>query len=633
MNTFFKMLPGYFRFLLGHYLLGVFYLFLFRVILFFSHNIDHPIADKSWSLISKAFLIGLQFDTTVMGYILALPMLVLAIASFFTYNNRIVKVVHVYILSLISLAFLIAAADIPYFNYNFSRLTAVIFKWASDFGIVSTMILQEPTYLIYALAFVVLYISYVLWAKKILKSQQKPMAKSKLFGKIGFAILGLFLILFAMRGRVDSPIRINHAFFCNNAFYNQLGLNAPFSLLKSLKQSGDIKIISDEEAVANVKQYLNLNSTEKPNWLAREIEPSDTILEKNIVLVLMESMSAQKMAQFGNKENITPFLDSLASQSLNFTNIYSAGYHTCNGIFSTLYSYPTVLRERPMNALKINHYNSVPEVLQKNNYYTIYFTTHSETFDNVGGFLPANNFNKIVSQKDYDPNKVQNAFGVPDHILFEYALDEINTLAKKDQPFFATIMTVSDHGPYIIPEGIAFKPKTNDMKKMIVEYADWSLKQFMTGAKKTEWFKNTLFVFVADHGMVVGEIVYDPPLSLHHIPLIFYSPDSTLVQPETNHSLGTQMDVLPTTIGMLGFGYTNQTFGVDLYKEKRPYSYFSSDDKLGCIDHEYYYVYRVNGQEGLYKYKEFNPENLISLYPEKAAEMKKYVVSMTQAGK
>jgi len=374
-------------------------------------------------------------------------------------------------------------------------------------------------------------------------------------------------VFFALRGRVDSPIRINHSFFCDNSFYNQLGLNPTFVLLKSLKQNQEISIIDNNDALENVKAQLSLQEDLGLNSpLARKVITTDSLLKKNVVLVIMESMSANKLERFGNKENLTPYFDELAKKSLCFDNMYSAGFHTCNGIFSTLYSHPTVLRERPMTALNIGYFNSLPRVFKDHGYSNLFFTAGNENFDNVGAFVRQNDIPTVISGKNYDPKFLHSSFGVPDHILFDYTLEHLD---QHTEPFFSTVMTVSDHGPYIVPEGTEFSTKQIDIKKQVVEYADWSIHRFLEMAKTKEWYKNTLFVFVADHGVVMGDITYEIPLSLHHIPLLIFSDDPTLVTPQRITNYATQMDVLPTIAGLLNFNYTNNTFGQDLLKEKR----------------------------------------------------------------
>ncbi len=628
-------LPKYIKFLLAHYAVGILLFFLFRVLLYLTFTTEHStnVIDESESaLLVKSFLIGVQYDSVIMGYILAIPTLLLIIFYFIKPKANIYRYLNLYIYLLIFIAFYFSSADIPYFNFNFARISAVVLEQTKNASTTFKMIIEEPRFAIYILVWFIFFAIYVYLLNTITKkiTQQKESTSSKLT-KVGFSFIALFLIFFAIRGRIDSPIRINHSFFCNNSFYNQLGLNPTFVLIKSYLQDQSIKILDDEVALKNVQQQLGIQQTlDDISPLARKIKAEEAPNKKNVVLVLMESMSANKLTRYGNPNKLTPFLDSLANQSLTFDNMYSAGFHTCNGIFSTLYSYPSVLRERPMSAMTINYYQSLPSVFKNYGYENIFFLTSNETFDNVGAFVTQNDFEKIVSQKDFDPKYIQSSFGVPDHVMFDYSFEHLN---KAKKPFFATFLTISDHGPYIIPKGIDFTPKQNDIKKQIVEYADWSLKHFMEQAKQQDWYNNTIFVFIADHGVVMGEVNYSPPLSLHHIPLIIYSPDSTVISPKSLNNFAIQPDVLPTVAGLLNFSYINRTFGIDLLKKQRSYSVFSSDDKLCCIDSNYYYVYHKGGREVLYNLKEKTPQNRIKEHPQVAEKMKDYLISIMQTTK
>ena len=628
-------IPKYIKFLLAHYVVGIILFFLFRVLLYLTFTAEHStnvMNESESALLIKSFLIGVQYDSVILGYILALPTLILTFLYYIKPKADIYKYLNLFIYLLIFIAFYFSSADIPYFNFNFARISAVVFEQTKNASTTLKMIIEEPRFSIYIIVWIIFFAVYVYIlnriTQKIILQKETKLPTQK---KAGFTFLALFLIFFAIRGRIDSPIRINHSFFCNNSFYNQLGLNPTFVLIKSYLQDQSIKIMKNETALKKVQQQLGIQQNlDDISPLARKVQSNETPLKKNVVLVLMESMSANKLSRYGNKDRLTPFLDSLASRSMCFDNMYSAGFHTCNGIFSTLYSYPSVLRERPMSALHINYYQSLPNVFKNYGYENIFFLTSNETFDNVGAFVSSNDFDKIVSQKDYDPKYVQSSFGVPDHVMFDYSFEHLNKVQK---PFFATFLTISDHGPYIIPKGIDFTPKQSDIKKQIVEYADWSLQHFMEQAKQQDWYKNTIFVFIADHGVVMGEVNYSPPLSLHHIPLIIYAPDSNIIQPKALKQFAIQPDVLPTVAGLLNFSYINRTFGIDLMKQQRPYSIFSSDDKLCCIDSNYYYIYRKNGGEVLYDLKDKQPLNKIKEHPKVAKKMKEYLISNMQTTK
>ncbi len=284
-----------------------------------------------------------------MGYILAFPLIFLEAFSFSRFRNKSIRIVNYLLLALIFIAFFISSVDIPYFNYNFARLSAVIFEWASDTSMIISMIIEEPSYIIYTGVFVLFFALYSYLSfkasRRLSESEIKIINTKTISINIISFLLATFFVFFAMRGRTDSPIRINHAFFSNNSFYNQLGLNPVFTLLKSAKQNSSIKVIDDKKAIENTQSYLGITNSQHPNFpLSRTLQNDSSIKSPNIVMVIMESMSANKLTQFGNREGLTPFLDSLATKSINFKNIYSAGRHTCDGIFASLYSYPAVLR-------------------------------------------------------------------------------------------------------------------------------------------------------------------------------------------------------------------------------------------------------------------------------------------------
>ncbi|MBK6566654.1 MAG: sulfatase-like hydrolase/transferase [Saprospiraceae bacterium] len=156
--------------------------------------------------------------------------------------------------------------------------------------------------------------------------------------------------------------------------------------------------------------------------------------------------------------------------------------------------------------------------LKKYDYSSIYFTTHDGQFDNVEGFLKANDCEQVISKDDYPSEKIKTTLGVPDDYMFEYSIPLLNELHAKNKPFVAAYMTTSDHGPYYIPE--YFTPKNKDIKKQIVEYADFSLRKMISLSSKQKWFDNTIFVFVADHGSPLDSD-YEMSLDYHHSPLLF----------------------------------------------------------------------------------------------------------------
>ena len=531
---------------------------------------------------------------------------------------------------------LVCAANIPYFDIFFKNINASIWNWIDEPAFVTEMILKESSFFIYLIVYLIinflfcflLYKVYKYFWGKVQNANRIFNLQNSLYSFLmGILFLGACFI--GGRGRVEmkSPIRIGTAYFSNNAFFNQLGLNPNFVIINTSlemikNKSKEIRFMDNQEAIHNVKQYLNITSENPNSPIARIIPANDSIRNKNIVLILMEGMNTYYF-QYDSIETKVPFLKNLLAKSTYFPNFYSAGVHTCNGIYSSLISYPALLMQHPMKSGEMLLYGSMPSVLKDNGYRNIYFSTHDDQFDNVGGFLMANQFDQIISQKDYPNKEVLSNLGVPDDYMFRFSIDR---LKKVSEPFFATFLTASNHAPYIIPS--YFTPLSEKIEEQIIEYSDWAIKQFFELAENESWYDNTIFVLTGDHGSSRGEHLYDASLSFYNIPFIIYEADKN--EAIIIDNLGGQIDIFPTIMGIFGLEYRNNTFGVDIINEKRPYMFFASDNTFSCIDHEWYYVNRIGGHESLYRLADRNGVDLIALYPEIASEMKKYAASMMQ---
>lgn len=609
------------------YFTAIFIFFIFRVILFVTEIHRVSLADDGFVMIVLAFLMGVRFDTVITSYILALPLLILFLFDFFKIQHRFVSYfVFVFVFTFFSIAFIISMADIPYFHQFFSRFSVAAFEWMDTPDIVFKMILQEPTYFLYAVpAIIAIFIFYKIVKKVIFNNK---ISQQKIFIKIIIFLFAIVLVVLGTRGRFarKSPIRVGTAYFCNNSFLNQLGLNPSFTLLHSYLEKNKsknkiIKLIDSNIAQKNVQKYIGIKKTNYDSPIARMVKTNIIAKNKpNIVVVIMESMSAAKMKRHGNKKNLTPFLDELSQKSIYFENIYTAGKHTFNGVFGTLFSFPALFHQHPMKQ-EMRKYNNIGYVLKRKGYHTIYFTTHDGQFDNVEGFLLNNDFKQVISQKNYPAKEVKTALGVPDDYMFRFSIPVLN---KIQEPFFAAFMTVSDHGPFYIPD--YFSPTENEMKNKIVQYADWSLKTFMELAQKQNWYKNTIFVFIADHGAPITT-TYDISLDYHHSPLIIYQPNK---KAKLIKDIGGQIDVFPTLMGMLNFPYINNTMGIDLLKEKREYIVINDDDQIGVLDNQFLFIFDREGKRKLYKYRDHDKTNYVEQLPEKAKEMETYGKSMMQ---
>lgn len=613
------------------YLVALLIFSMFRVALF---SIEIRRVDNSNDIydIFLAFLMGVRFDIVVSGYILALPYVILAISSFFNnWTDKTIKIIYHFVSILFALSFLVCTIDIPYFKQFFSRFSITAFEWADNPVFVMKMIGEEPSYWLFLLPYIVV----VYFTRRAMKRFFEGLAigniSPNLLNIVGYVLFGGLMFL-GIRGRLDekSPIRIGTAYFSNNPFLNQLGLNPNFTLLRSYldsqkEENREIRLMDDAEALSNMQKYLGTDST----TLVRKIGFDSIHTKKlNVVLIIMESMSAAWMKRHGSELNNTPFLDSISQTGYYFENAYTAGIHTHNGIFSTLFSYPALFRQQAMKESSIANYGGIFNALKTHGYSTIYFTTHDGQFDNIAGFLRANGCERVVSKSDYPSDKVKTTLGVPDDYMFEHSIPILTEFHNQQKPFIAAFMTASNHKPYYIPD--YFKPSPQkELAHQMVEYSDFALKKFLQLASKEAWYKNTLFVFIADHGAPLDG-TYEMSMAYNHTPLIFYAP-GIIDEPKTFTKMAGQIDVFPTIMGLLQLPYENATLGIDLLRESRPYIYFNADDKYGVMDEDWFLIVRNDGSRNLYKYKALDGLDYAASEGKVVRDMDKYARSNLQA--
>ena len=313
----------------------------------------------------------------------------------------------------------------------------------------------------------------------------------------------------------------------------------------------------------------------------RQIVSSGPEKKPNVVLVMMESMSAEFLKAFGNTSGITPNLDHLAKSGLLFTDFYATGTRTVRGIEAVTLSVPPTpgrsIVKRPDNAGMF----SVGNVFGSKGYARTFFYGGYGYFDNMNAFFSGNGF-KIVDRNSLSADEIgfANIWGVCDEDLFRRAIKDFDKSFQKDKPFFGYLMTTSNHRPYSYPDG-RIDIASHEGRAGGVKYADYAIGEFIKEAKSRPWFDNTIFVFVADHcaGSAGRE---ELPVYRYRIPLIFYSPK--LIKPATNNSLASQIDVAPTLFAMMNWSYRSKFMGQNILgKEFVPRAFIGNYQKLGYV--------------------------------------------------
>jgi phosphoglycerol transferase MdoB-like AlkP superfamily enzyme len=602
--------------------------------LFFNAAAIPAVLNNPVYLYYRSFILGVNFDLVIICYILA-PFVIFCFIQQLLQRSFPAGLFFFkwYFIILFSVCLFICAADIPYYRQFATHLNRDALNWASSPGFVFKLIFSSFSYWGFLLFFIAL-ICFLYWCiTKLFSGYTTPPTANKFIACFTFLLLALFTFV-GIRGRtaLKTPIKTGTAFFSEYAFFNQLGLNPCFVFFSSLKQEQQWPFLATPYTDVELKNAMQqLSDPPRPinRHTERNYTATGTPQQFNVVLVLMESMGMTKMG-YHHCTHLTNRFDTLVKQGVFFDRFYSSGIHTSNGLFSTETGFPSIMNTHPLEQYTAKAFKGLSYWLKKNKYSTNFFTCHDGQFDNMEGFMKFNHFDHFYSQDDYPSGKALSTMGVPDHYLFEYALEKMDAQHKeKNTPFFSYILTSSDHGPWIIPTDIPFKATADDEHDRSTQYADWALGYFIEKAKKYDWFNNTLFVFTGDHGVNFGH-TYAMPLSYNHVPCLFYMPAQ--LKSDTISSLGGQIDVLPTVLSFLKIPFKNTSMGIDLMHEKRPWMYFTADSKIGAINEEFYYFELMDEQkEMLYKFKDLDTKNYMDEYKAKADSMGKYAVDMIRA--
>lgn len=312
-----------------------------------------------------------------------------------------------------------------------------------------------------------------------------------------------------------------------------------------------------EEAGSAVRQ-----ADQPADAAVRMIRDSVPPVRKNIVMITVESLSADFLAAYGNEDGITPNLDTLIEKSLVFDNLYAAGNRSVRGLEALTLCIPPSAGEslikRPDNAGLF----STGTVLGENGYTTSFIYGGDSYFDNMRAYFSGNGF-EIIDKYCYPKEDItfSNIWGTCDEDSYRVALKEFDKKAESGTPFHAIIFTISNHRPYTFPEGKITYDGEMKSRSAAVKYTDFAIGQFLAEASRRPWFGNTVFIVVADHcASSAGKTSI--PVDKYHIPAIVYSPG--FIQPRRVEKLCSQIDLMPTIFSLLHFSYDSKFYGRDI---------------------------------------------------------------------
>jgi phosphoglycerol transferase MdoB-like AlkP superfamily enzyme len=376
-----------------------------------------------------------------------------------------------------------------------------------------------------------------------------------------------------------------------NNYVNELAGNGIYSFFAAFRSSHldyakFYRTLPDGEAYKLVRDSLQAPDatfiSDDPKDLTRAISHPGAEKHLNVVLISVESLSGDYLGTFGNKENITPYLDSLVGQSVFFDNLYANGTRTVRGLEALSLSVPPT----PGDSLIREHHNenlfSLASIFNNRGYQSDFVYGGYGYFDNMNYFFSHNGY-RTVDRSDIAKDAVihsQNVWGVSDEDLYTLALKQMDEIHADGKPFFLHIMTTSNHRPYTYPAGRV--KQIAPSRPGSVAYTDWSIRDFIQRARSKPYFDDTVFVITADHcASSAGKTSL--PINHYHIPLWIYAPK--YFPPQRVHRLMGQLDIPPTLLGMLNFSYRTRFFGQDVFQLPidRDHAFPGTYEKLGYL--------------------------------------------------
>jgi phosphoglycerol transferase MdoB-like AlkP superfamily enzyme len=303
---------------------------------------------------------------------------------------------------------------------------------------------------------------------------------------------------------------------------------------------------------------------------------------RNVILISVESLSASFLGAYGSDKGLTPRLDELARDGMKFEHLFATGTRTVRGLEALSLGTPPVPGQAIVRRPNNDHLATVGELLKHQGFSTFFFYGGYGYFDNMNGYFSANEY-RVVDRTDFPKESVMfaNVWGVADEALFNNVISAFDAKSATDKPFFAHIMTTTNHRPYTYPDGRIDIPSPGG-REGGVKYTDYAIGKFIKDAKTKPWFKDTLFVIVADHcASVAGKSKL--PVDMYHIPLIFYAPE--LLKPATYSPVVSQIDIAPTLLEVLGMNGDDQFFGRPFFEKGAPpeRAFISNYQELGYL--------------------------------------------------
>ncbi|MEC4114205.1 sulfatase-like hydrolase/transferase [Myroides pelagicus] len=578
----------------------------------------HTIFNEYGGVLPEIVIVFISVKTLMFGLCLFLP----------NYRLRIRQINYIFVLFLFSLIMVQNTISEFFFwnefgvRYNFIAVDYLVYTNE----VIGNIMESYPVIPLFTgVAILTILMTYYIYVQTKDGLRQLLSFKHKLIsGSLYILILGLILLAIP---------KVMNTFKSDNIFTEELSSNGIYKFYTAFDQSTldyftFYQTVDDKTIEQQLQQFYPNYKANTP--LTREIVSDRISSKKNVVLISIESFSADFMAYYGNENKLTPFLDSLAQKSLFFTNLYATGNRTVRGLEAITMCIPPSPGESVVKRQDNKNKFTTGSIFKENGYSVKYLYGGDAYFDNMRSFFGSNDY-EIVDKFSFTPEEItfSNVWGVCDEDMYNKAIQVMDKDYASGTPFFSHIMTISNHRPFTFPKD---KINTTDIassgRYQGVRYTDYAIAQFFKQAKDKPWYDNTVFVILSDHcASSAGKTQL--PLDKYRILGLIYDPSNPEGQ-EINY-LTSQIDVMPTLLGILGFNYTSKFIGSDaLAADYIPRAFIATYQDLGYIRDNTLTILGVNKKARQYTFKsKAKNQTLIGLTPQINIDQNKLIEAIS----
>ena len=542
---------------------------------------------------------GMKLDATIAGYLTALPLLLCLVAVWLpgAWLSRTLKG---YLGCAALLIAAIFAIDLALYTFWGFRLDATLFFYLKS---PSDAMASVPTGLFVSQCLVFLgYAALIYYGlKTLLRSCPIAVSPTSLRQRIrhtvALLLLGGLLFIPIRGGITTSTANVGMVYFSQDQFLNHAAINPCFSLISSLSKQQDFAaqfdFFPEEERAALFEQLMAptpLSENEAENAPKRSLLRTD---RPNILLVLLESFSANAIEAFGGEPDITPNLNRLSKEGVCFTNLYANSFRTDRGLVAVLNGYlaqpTTSIMKYPAKSQTLP---AIARSLDSVGYQSDVLYGGDINFTNMRSFFYSSGYSRLTSDQDFPLADRLSKWGANDDVTFE-RLYQMIAERPTDQPWFTTFLTLSSHEPFEVPYHRLTHPYLNT-----VAFTDSCLGRFIDRFKQLPAWQNSLVILVSDHGFRYPDGTKDYEPKRYHIPMLWLG--GAIANPRVISHIGNQTDLAATLLHQLGLSAEKFRFSKDLMDPRAPQqAFYTFQNGFGWIDESGVSVFDNEGNRPL----------------------------------